>query len=146
MFGAKAQRSPFEVSKSATLLVVDPDKGLRQSMENLLREFKLNLTLSETSVRDLEPSILDSAPDVVLLNLTAPEVCLDLLRDMRQQWPDNKVIVVSESDDIHLYAEAIQLGAYDFLLKPLEIEEFGTTLQRAIEPRRTPCCFAGRAS
>ena len=146
MFATKSQRAPVEVSKSGTLLVVEPDTSLIQSLENVLQEFRLSLKVCETSARDLEPNILDSAPDVVLLNLTAPMTSLDLLRDLQQQWPDTRVIIVSESDDIHLYAEAIQLGAYDFLVKPLDIDELGRILQRATAPPRTPCCFAGRAS
>ena len=65
-----------------------------------------------------------SSPDLLLVNLAVSRVCFYLLPEMQQMWPD----------DVHLYADAIQLGAYDFLPKPLETVELGTILQRAVQP------------
>jgi DNA-binding NtrC family response regulator len=80
---------------------------------------------------------LASSPEVVLVNLAVSRLGLYLLPEVRQLWPDARVIFISEFDDVHLYAEAIQLGAYDFLTKPLESVELGLILQRAIQPLRT---------
>jgi DNA-binding NtrC family response regulator len=73
----------------------------------------------------------------VLVNLAASKACLDLLSDMQQLWPDARIVLVSAFDDIHLYAETIQLGAYDFLPRPLETDELGIILQRTVQPAQT---------
>ena len=133
--GDEPRRSPF--SKPATILVIDGDSALDQLLKKVIREFDLSLTLCQASSRDLNFTVLTSYPDVVLVSLAVSRVCLYLLPEMQQMWPDARVIFVSELDDLHLFAEAIQLGAYDFLPKPLEPVELGIILQRAIQPART---------
>ena len=119
------------------MLVVDCDSGLHQLLRKVIQEFELSLTLCQASTRNLKFGVLASSPDVVLVNLAVSKICLYLLPEMQQVWPNARVIFVSELDDVHLYAEAIQLGAYDFLLQPLEPVELGIILQRAIQPSRT---------
>ena len=106
-------------------------------MRSVIQEFDLGLTVCRASTQGLDFGVLASSPVVVLVNLAVSRVCLYLLPEMQQLWPDARVIFVSELDEVHLYAEAIQLGAYDFLPKPLEPVELGTILQRAIQPART---------
>ena len=133
--GDEPRRSPS--SRPAMMLVVDCDSGLDQLLKKVIREFDLGLTLCQTSTRDLNFTVWTSSPDVVFVNLAVSRICLYLLPEMQQMWPDARVIFVSELDDLHLFAEAIQLGAYDFLPKPLEPVELGIILQRAIQPART---------
>jgi DNA-binding NtrC family response regulator len=129
------RRSPF--SRPATMLVIDGDSALDHLLKKVIQEFDLGLTLCQVSTRDLDFAVLASSPDIVLVNLAVSRVCLYLLPEMQQMWPGARVIFVAESDDVHLYAEAIQLGAYDFLPKPLEPVEFGIILQSATQPART---------
>ena len=133
--GDEPRRSPS--SRPAMMLVVDCDSGLDQLLKKVIREFDLGLTLCQASTRDLNFTIWASSPDIVFVNLAVSRICLYLLPEMQQMWPDARVIFVSELDDLHLFAEAIQLGAYDFLPKPLEPVELGIILQRAIQPART---------
>jgi DNA-binding NtrC family response regulator len=135
MAGDSLRRSPS--SRPATMLVIDGDTGLDQLLKKVIQEFDLGLTLCQVSTRDLDFAVLASSPDIVLVNLAVSRVCLYLLPEMQQMWPEVRVIFVAESDDVHLYAEAMQLGAYDFLPKPLEPVQFGIILQRATQPART---------
>jgi DNA-binding NtrC family response regulator len=135
MAGDNLRRSPS--SRPATMLVIDGDAGLDLLLKKVIQEFDLGLTLCQISTRDLDFAALVFSPDIVLVNLALSRVCLYLLPEMQQLWPDARVIFVAESDDIHLYAEAMQVGAYDFLPKPLGSVEFGTILQSATQPART---------
>ena len=136
MLGAKPQSSLIEVPGLATMLVVDSDNDLRQLLRRVIEEFQLSLTVCETSAQDLKRWVRPF-PDVVLVNLAASKACLDLLSHMQQLWPDARIILVSAFDGIHLYAEAIQRGAYDFLPRPLETDELGIILQRAVQSAQT---------
>jgi len=118
------------------MLVIDGDAGLDQLLKKVIQEFDLGLTLCQASTRDLDFAVLASSPDIVLVNLAVSRVCLYLLPEMQQMWPDVRVIFVAESDDVHLYAEAMQVGAYAFLPKPPEPVEFGIILQSATQPTR----------
>jgi len=131
------RRSLFKVSRPATMLVIDCDSGLHDLLKKVIQEFDLSLTLCQASTRDLDFGALASSPDVVLVNLAVSKVCLYLLPEVQQMWPDARMIFVSDLDNVHHYAEAIQLGAYDFLPKPLETVELGIVLQRAVQPART---------
>jgi DNA-binding NtrC family response regulator len=137
MAGDEPRRSPFKVSRPATMLVVDCDSGLDQQLKRVIQEFDLSLTLYQASTQDLDFGNLASSPDVVLVNLAVSRVCLYLLPEMQQVWPDARVIFLAELDDVHLYADAIQLGAYDLLPQPLETIELGMILKRAIQSSRT---------
>jgi len=137
MVGAQPRRSPVETFRPASMLVVDFDSDLHQLLKNVTERFKLRLTLCETSARGFRPGVVAFSPDVVLVNLAASRICLELLPDIRRLWPDARVIFVSEWDDMHLYAEAIQLGAYDFLPRPAGIDELGIILQRAVQHPQT---------
>jgi DNA-binding NtrC family response regulator len=137
MAGDEPRRSPFNVSRPATMLVVDCDSGLHELLKKTIQEFELSLTLCQASTKDLKLGVFPSSPDLLLVNLAVSKVCFHLLPEMQQMWPNAKVIFVSELDDVHLYADAIQLGAYDFLPKPLETVELGTILQRAVQTDRT---------
>jgi DNA-binding NtrC family response regulator len=95
MTGAQPRCSPVEVSRP-TMLVVDADRQLDQSLKNVIQEFKLSLAVWETSSRDVKLCSVDPSPDVVLVNLSASKACLELLPEMQQLWPRTRVIVVSE--------------------------------------------------
>jgi two-component system nitrogen regulation response regulator NtrX len=136
MLGAKPQSSLIEVPGLATMLVVDSDSDLRQLLRRVIEEFQLSLTVCETSAQDLKRWV-GPFPDVVLVNLAVSKACLDLLSHMQQLWPNARIILVSAFDGIHFYAEAIQRGAYAFLPRPLETDELGIILQRAVQSAQT---------
>jgi DNA-binding NtrC family response regulator len=136
MLGAKPQSSLIEVPGLATMLVVDSDSDLRQLLRRVIEEFQLSLTVCETSAQDLKRWV-GPFPDVVLVNLAVSKAYLDLLSHMQQLWPNARIILVSAFDGIHFYAEAIQRGAYDFLPRPLETDELGIILQRAVQSAQT---------
>lgn len=72
-------------------------------------------------------------PDAVTLDLVMPDHDgLYALRQIREQDPDAKVIIVSALDQRHVLKEAFSLGASDFIVKPFERRALLETLDQAV--------------
>src|SRR5690606_35016360 len=75
--------------------------------------------------------------DVVLLDYYMPEMGgVDVLRAMNQQRVDSRVIIMSGRDPGDVAVEAMRLGAFDFISKPLSRAELRLRVERALRDRR----------
>jgi DNA-binding NtrC family response regulator len=132
MSAAQAQRSRA-AARRAAMWVLNCDAHLRQVVEKAIQDYPLDLSLRLTLSEDFRPAAAAPSPDIVLVNLPeGTESCLSILPKIQQQWPDAHVIFLSQSDDIHLWAEAIQLGAYEFLPRSVEYHQLRWVLQGAL--------------
>jgi DNA-binding NtrC family response regulator len=74
------------------------------------------------------------APSAVLLDLMLPDMNgIQVLQEMKQLNPEVPVIITTGTDDVQVAVQAIKLGAYEFIVKPLERDRLMLTLERAIE-------------
>jgi DNA-binding NtrC family response regulator len=101
------------------VLIVDDDEVVRLSH---LRSLK-------SACRDIE-AVGDGADalrvmeqqrfDVVLLDLRMPGMDgMSVLREIKQKWPESEVVVITGYPTIETAKEAVRLGAYDYLAKPV---------------------------
>ena len=132
MSGGQPKTSPVAVVKLAAMLIVNPDAEVRHLVEKAIPEYrrsKMSLAFSD----DFRLRAEQPAPDVVLFNIKTDALsCFSRLAKVRGQWPSTQVIFLSPVDDIHLWAEAIRLGAYDFLPKPIDPDQLKWILQGAL--------------
>ena len=132
MSGGQPKTSPVAVVKPAAMLIVNPDAEVRHLVEKAIPEYRrsrISLAFSD----DFRLRAEQPAPDVVLFNIkTDAQSCFSRLAKVRGQWPSTQVIFLSPVDDIHLWAEAIRLGAYDFLPKPIDPDLLKWILQGAL--------------
>ena len=72
--------------------------------------------------------------DLLLLDLTLPGISgFEIAENIKQNYPDIQVIMLTASQDIHDAIKALKLGADDYLIKSTEIEELKITIKRAIK-------------
>src|SRR5947208_10039414 len=121
---------------SAHVLVADDEPLIRQSIRAVLAQEGFEVTVagsgSEAWVRFQE-----DRPDLVLLDLVLGDANgLDLLRRMRQEAADTKVIVISAHGSIESAVTAMKLGGYDFIKKPFELEEIVAAVRNAVRTSR----------
>ena len=118
------------------ILIVNPDMEIRQLVEKSIpgqRPVRISVALSD----DLASGAEVPSPDVVVLNLT-----VNAWSDLRQlwrvcgRWPKTQIIFLSPLNDIHLWAEAIRLGAYDFLPRSIDPDQLKWVLQGAFAKGR----------
>ena len=81
---------------------------------------------------------LDARPfDVVLLDVWMPGTDgLEVLKQIRRLHPSVRVVLVSGNASITAAVEGIRLGATDYLLKPVEIEDVMAKIEEAFEKKR----------
>jgi two-component system, NtrC family, response regulator AtoC len=120
---------------STQVLVADDEVLIRQSLRTTLAREGFDVTMAgsgtETWLRFTE-----DRPDIVLLDLVLGDADgLDLLRRMRQEAPDTKVILISAHGSIESAVAAMKLGGYDFIKKPFELEEIVAAVRNAARTR-----------
>lgn len=102
-------------------------------MDKAVQQYPLHLRLCVVFPQDPRPAVTTPPPDVVLVNLPAPTECsFRLVPEILRHWPDTRVIFLSSAEDLHLWSEAIRLGAYDFLPNSVDCHQLGWVLQGAL--------------
>jgi DNA-binding NtrC family response regulator len=108
--------------QQARILIVDDEKVVRRSFMPILEgNCKVQAVWSWAHVAEA----MQQAPaDVVLLDLRMPEMDgISALRALKQHWPDSEVIVITGYPTLETAKQAVSLGAYDYLTKPINPEQ-----------------------
>jgi DNA-binding NtrC family response regulator len=120
-------------SSVSHVLVLDDDRSIRRTLEKFLSGEGYEVT----TTGDGEEAVAKApAADLLLLDLGLPtRDGLDVLAEVTRLDGAPCVIVITARDDMRSTVRAIQLGAYDYLVKPLDIERLRLTIRRALESR-----------
>jgi DNA-binding NtrC family response regulator len=107
------------MSASPKYLIVDDDEVVRLSHKRSLLNAHCVVAAAPDGTSALAAMEREPA-DVVLLDLRMPgQDGLTVLREIKHRWPDSQVVVVTGYASIETAKEAVRLGAYDYLAKPL---------------------------
>jgi len=117
------------------VLIVDDDPAIRELVREFLSDDETGVSEAENAEQALS-SIDARPPDLVLLDMRLPDMDgMDVLARLRAST-DIPVVVVTADSSSSSTIRAIQAGAYDYLVKPLEPETVRHTVDRALEHRR----------
>src|SRR3954470_18164953 len=118
-----------------TILVVDDAADIRDLLATVLRG-SYEVTEAESGA-SLKQSFTNSQPDIVLLDIKLPDADgLDLLPQIKKQWPETEVIVLTGNATFEAAVEATKRGAYHFLNKPFDTQGLLVTVERALEHKQ----------
>lgn len=117
------------------LLIVDDERGSREALRVI---FSAEYTvLIAATVEEAQTVLSHEHVDLVLLDVMMPgRSGLDLLREIRTDYLDLPVLMVSASTAIPSVVDAIRQGAVDFIAKPFDVENIRHVVRRALETRR----------
>ncbi len=103
----------------SNVLVVDDDEVVRLSHLRSLKTVSCDVEAVEDG--ELALRLMERHPfDVVLLDLRMPGLDgMSVLRTIKQKWPESEVVVITGYPTIETAKEAVRLGAYDYLAKPV---------------------------
>ncbi|MHC4886607.1 MAG: response regulator [Planctomycetota bacterium] len=105
---------------SRTVLIIDDEEILRDSMKDFLEDRDYQVFTASDGQQGLN-TFAQEHPDLVLTDLRMPEVDgLDVLKKITEIAPDTPIIVLSGTGDIDDSVQALKLGAWDYLLKPIK--------------------------
>jgi DNA-binding NtrC family response regulator len=117
------------------ILVVDDAADIRELLATVLRT-KYQVTEADSGAA-LRKTFSDPQPDVVLLDIKLPDADgLDLLPQIKKQWPETEVIVLTGNATFEAAVEATKRGAYHFLNKPFDTQGLLVTVERALEHKQ----------
>lgn len=122
--------------KNASILIVDDEVEILDALKQLLEsEGYSNVITESRSVK--VPNIIEQKKiDLILLDISMPEMDgLSLLEIITQTDPNIPVIVVTAVDLYKFAFNAIKLGAYDYFVKPIDVDKLLVTIRRALERR-----------
>jgi len=120
----------------ATILIVDDDAQLRHSFEKLLTAEGHIVRSSPTGEGGLE-LVRGSVPDLVIMDVRLPGMDgLTAFQAMHKIEPRLPVIVMTAYGSTDTAIEATKLGAFDYVLKPFDIPEMLSTIEKALEAGR----------
>ncbi|MCC7175347.1 MAG: sigma-54-dependent Fis family transcriptional regulator [Bryobacterales bacterium] len=118
---------------SARILVVDDDENLRWVLQTQLEELGYKVSTACGGAEALA-AIQKEPPSLVLTDLKMPGLSgMELLRKIRAECPELPVVIMTAFGTIQSAVEAIRAGAYDYLSKPIDYEELGLVVDRALE-------------
>lgn len=117
-------------------LVVDDDRTVREMVRRSLDKIDVDMIPAATAEEALE-AIRSGAPEVVLLDIMLPvKSGLDVFREIRELDRRLPVLFITSSSESNVAIEAMQLGAFDYLAKPLDLPKLNDLVLKAIENRR----------
>jgi two-component system nitrogen regulation response regulator NtrX len=119
-----------------TILIVDDESGIRQSLKGVLEDEGYKATVAESGESCLE-MMKKKSPDLVLLDVWLPGMDgLETLQKIREIDDAPEVIMISGHGTIETAVRATKLGAYDFLEKPLSLDKTLILIKNAIDAKR----------
>ncbi len=113
------------------ILILDDELNLQKSLALFWAEKGFEVRTASTAAEGLA-IIGDFLPQVVILDVRLPDASgLDILEPITKQSPDSKVIVITAHHDMETTIKAMRRGAFDYIHKPLDIDELEQSVARA---------------
>jgi two-component system nitrogen regulation response regulator GlnG len=117
-------------------LIVDDEASILLAFRKAFREPAVTVLTAETAAQGLDIS-REHHPDVIVLDVHLPDMTgLDMLRKLRELDARSPVLFITGRSTTDTAIEAMKLGAYEYLLKPLELSTLRQVIQRALDMSR----------
>ena len=129
----------------AKLLVIDDERGIRNTLREILADEGHEVEVAENGKQGLEMAQA-KAYDLIFSDIKMPEMDgLEFLMKLKNAENDENgdatlngecpVVMISGHGDVETAVQALKAGAYDFLLKPLDLNRILITTQNALESK-----------
>ena len=114
------------------ILIIDDDRLLQESLDDILSE-KFATSIVGTGEAAIKYLKMNPA-DLILLDIKLPGIDgIETLRLIRQMGLEVAVIMMTAYEDVKSVVTAMKMGAMDYLVKPLDIEELDVIIEKALE-------------
>lgn len=115
------------------ILVVDDDSMMRMTLSEALRSWGY-VPIEARTVAEATNTFAAELPSAVLLDIDLPDGSgLDALRDIKSTQADAVVIMITGNIQVENTISALRGGAYDFISKPVRLEELRVTIRNGTE-------------
>lgn len=129
-------------AKMAKLLVIDDERGIRNTLKEILADEGHNVDVAENGAQGLEMA-QKTAYDLIYSDIKMPgmdgmEVLAKLKANGEEangESSEAPVVMITGHGDVETAVQALKMGAYDFLLKPLDLNRILITTKNALESK-----------
>ena len=121
------------MTQAAHILIIDDEVNIRNALMTMLEKKGYRVCgagTGEEALRQLD----EARMDLVITDLRMPGISgMEFLRQLKNKWLDTEVVVMTAFGSIDTAVEAMRLGAYDYLTKPIDRERFVVIVEKALE-------------
>ncbi|MBO7458983.1 MAG: sigma-54-dependent Fis family transcriptional regulator [Paludibacteraceae bacterium] len=119
----------------AKLLIIDDERGIRNTLREILADEGHEVEVAENGKQGLEMARA-KAYDLIFSDIKMPEMDgIEVLKALKEgeDAVETPIVMISGHGDVETAVQALKLGAYDFLLKPLDLNRILITTKNALE-------------
>ncbi len=115
------------------ILVIDDDLSICETLEMYLTEEGYTVYTANTGTDGLN-KFVETNPDVVILDIRLPDISgFMVLEDLREENENVKVIMITAHHDMESTINAMKGGAFDYIHKPIHIDELDMAIKKALK-------------
>ncbi|MBM4120885.1 MAG: sigma-54-dependent Fis family transcriptional regulator [Nitrospira sp.] len=119
-----------------SILIVDDEPAILTALSKILEDEGYHIATAKSGQEALT-ALANDPPDLMMLDIWMPELDgIETLKRSREQVPQVQVLMMSGHGNIETAVKAIKLGAYDFIEKPLSLENVMLRVRHALDQRR----------
>jgi two-component system response regulator AtoC len=116
-----------------SILIIDDDPLIRKTLSSHLAKHGFEVQSAEDGEKGLE-KYSEMCPDLVLLDIRLPDIDgLEVLRQTREKQNRAAILIMTAYDDMKTTVEAVKLGAFEYLVKPLDYVALDLTVEKAFQ-------------
>jgi DNA-binding NtrC family response regulator len=126
----------MEKQEKSVILLVDDQDTIRFFLEKMLIQEDFEAHTAKTGLEAVE-MVKKIVPDLVLLDLKLPDMDgLQVLAKIKEIFPEICVVMITAFGDIETAVESMKRGAFDFITKPINLEQLLMIVNKALDSKR----------
>jgi two-component system response regulator AtoC len=126
----------METQMKSVILLVDDQDTIRFFLEKTLTQEGYETITAKTGAEAIEKA-RQVMPDLILLDLKLPDMDgLEVLQKTKEIFPEICVVMITAFGDIETAVSAMKAGAYDFVSKPINLDQLLMAIQKGLESER----------
>ncbi len=126
----------METQMKSVILLVDDQDTIRFFLEKTLTQEGYQAVTAKTGHEAID-KVAQILPDLVLLDLKLPDIDgLEVLQRIKESFPEIGVVMITAFGDIETAVKAMKAGAYDFVSKPINLDQLLFVIRKGLESER----------
>src|SRR5438445_5360554 len=122
-----------QVMAQKSILVADDDASIRSLLKQLLTDEGYSITEAATGT-EVVAQVGQNSPDLVIMDVRMPELDgIDALQKVKTSSPGTAVLIMTAFGSSNAAIKAMELGAFDYITKPFELDKISHTVKRAFQ-------------
>jgi len=126
-------QEPYSRVAQKPILVADDDASIRSLLKQLLADEGFAVLEARTG-REVVERVSEASPALVIMDIRMPELDgIEVLSRLKASSPKTAVLIMTALGNSNLAVRAMELGAFDYITKPFELDKISRTVKHVLE-------------